>query len=339
MAFVDPARLYPLLFSPIYMTRVWGGSLLAEVAGRELPETNMPIGESWEIADRPDAQSIVRNGALAGHTLEQLVKHYGRIMLGNRWNGTGRFPLLIKLIDAGERLSLQVHPDEAYCSRHRENCEPKTEMWYIMANRAGARVMAGLSPRATRQQVVSYVGSAEIENYLQTYASNPGDAFFIPAGTLHSIGEGNLVLEVQQNSDTTFRLSDWGRVDAAGHSRELHMEQGFEAIDFMNRTTSRIPGVVGEAAHNRKFALVNRCRSFSVDVLKLRNMWRDDTNNGGSFHLLTAVNSPVKVGRHSETDAMVEVKPGETVLMPACIDSYFILPQRSGSTEVIRTTL
>ncbi len=340
MLTLEPGKLYPLLFAPIYATRIWGGDLLPEYTGRELPETNMPIGESWEVVDRPDVQSIVRNGALAGTTLDSLVKQYGPSLLGNRWNGEGRFPLLIKLIDAGERLSLQVHPDEAYCNRHQDGSEPKTEMWYVMANRAGAKIMAGIGTRTTRQQVLSSLSSPDVESHLQIFSSNPGDAYFIPAGMLHAIGEGNLLYEVQQNSDSTFRLSDWGRVDANGQSRELHVKQGEESIDFMNRISPRIPNVVGETAHNRKFALVNRCRSFSADVLKLRNLWQENTNNGGSFHLLTAVNNPIKVGRKSDgEEMMVEVQAGETTLIPACFGNYFILPQKSGSTDVIRVTL
>lgn len=339
MAFIDPAKLYPLLFSPIYVPRIWGGTLLTETLGREVPQSNPPIGESWELVDRADHQSAVKNGALSGNTLESLVKYYGRLLIGAKWNGHGRFPLLIKLLTVEERLSLQVHPDTAYCRLSGQPIEPKTEMWYVINHRPGAKIMAGLNPRATRQQLLSMLGSLEVENCLQNYPSSSGDAYFVPAGTLHAIGEGNLLLEIQQNSDCTFRLSDWGRVDAAGNSRELHIEQGLAATNFMNRATTRIPGVVGEVEHNRKFALVNHCNDFTADVLKLRNLWRDDTTASGSFHLLTSINNPIKVGRHSESEAMIEVAPGETALVPACFGSYFIVPQKSGSTDVVRVTL
>ncbi len=337
MAFVDPAKLYPLLFSPIYQTRMWGGSLLAEKLGRVVSNTALPVGESWEVVDRDTTQSMVRGGALAGNSLGRLVEYYGKLLMGNKWSGRGRFPLIVKLLDAGQRLSLQVHPDEDYC-RANPGVEPKSEMWYVISHREGAKVMAGLSPRATRQQLLGQLGSMEVENCLQNYPSFDGDAYFIPSGTLHALGEGNLVLEIQQNSDTTFRLSDWGRTDADGRPRELHVTEALESINFMNRSTTRIPGVVDMAERNRKFTLVNMCRDFACDVLKLRNLWRDDTV-GASFHLLTAINSPIKVGRHSENEAMVEVAPGDTALVPACFGSYFIVPQRAGTTDVVRTTL
>ncbi len=339
MPFIDSSKLYPLKFSPIYATRIWGGSLLSEATGRVVPETGIPIGESLELVDREDIQSVVSNGPLAGATISQLLDHYKTELLGSRWSGKGRFPLIIKFIDAGDRLSLQVHPDEVYCQRHGEGFEAKTKMWYVFASRAGAKVAAGVGSRTTKQQIVSTLSTLDVENYLQSYNSIPGDAYFIPAGILHTIGQGNLIFTIQQNSDTSFRLSDWGRVDEDGHSRELNIAEGLEAIDFRNRITSRIPGVVGEAPHNRKFALVNRCRHFSVDVLKLRNLWRENTNNGTSFHLLTAVNNPIKVGRHSESEAMVDLATGESVLIPACFSNYFIVPQKPGTTNVIRVTL
>lgn len=339
MAFVDPDRLYPLLFSPVYVPKIWGGNQLEKRLGRSVPPGDLPIGEALEIADCENCQTVVRNGILSGNTLESLVRYYGRLLVGSKWSGRGRFPLVIKLLDSGQRLSLQVHPDEVYCRNHpAADVSPKTEMWYVISHDPGAKIMAGLSPRATRQQLLGTLSSLEVENCLQTYPSTDGDAYFLPSGTIHALCEGNLVLEIQQNSATTFRLSDWGRVGSDGAPRELHVQQGIEAVNYMNRTTTRIPGVVGDAEHNRKFQLVNRCSDFSADVLKLKTLWRDDTQHS-SFHLLTAVNNPIKVGRHSETETMEEVNVGETVLIPACFGSYFIVPQRSGTTDVVRALL
>ncbi len=332
-------ELYPLVFTPCYAERIWGGTLMKEQLHRELPEAAAPIGEAWEIVDRDDVQSVVANGPLAGKTLRELVSAYGQYLLGRAWNG-GRFPLLVKLIDAGDRLSLQVHPDEAACARIGHGAEPKTEMWYIIAARRGAKIMAGLSPRGTRQQLVEKLNSPDVENLLQVYPSQPGDAYFITSGTLHAIGEGNLLLEVQQNSDTTYRVSDWGRMDADGKSRDLHVDLAMESIDFMNRTSPRIPGVVGEAGHNRKFPVVNRCRFFKVDSLHLVQPWRDDTV-GQSFHLITAISNPVKVGRPDDAlETSLELAPGQTALIPATYGSYVITPvQAGGETNVVRTTL
>lgn len=146
----------------------------------------------------------------AGRTMHELLKHYGRELVGRKAKSTDRFPLLVKLIDAGDRLSLQVHPDEAACREIGGTAEPKTEMWYIIAARKGAQILAGLQGRATRQQLVSQLGSPDVENLLQVYPSQPGDAYFISSGTLHAIGGGNLILEIQQNSDTTYRVQRLG---------------------------------------------------------------------------------------------------------------------------------
>ena len=243
----DAEELYPLVFQPICKERIWGGTLLREVLGRELPQTETPIGESWEVSDRPEANSVVRSGALAGCTLHELLAHYGTALVGGK-TAPERFPLLVKLIDAGERLSLQVHPDEIACRSIGGGAEPKTEMWYIIAARRGACILAGLDPRATLVQTKSLLNSPEIEQVLRKHPSVPGDGYFIPAGTLHAIGAGNLILEIQQNSDTTYRLSDWGRVDAQGKPRELHVEKGLASVHFTDRSNPRIAGGLGYRA-------------------------------------------------------------------------------------------
>lgn len=336
--YVDFNALYPMKFKPIYQARIWGGTLMSEVLRREVPAAADPIGESWELVDREDEQSVLVNGPMAGRTMHELLKHYGRELVGRKAKSTDRFPLLVKLIDAGDRLSLQVHPDEAACREIGGTAEPKTEMWYIIAARKGAQILAGLQGRATRQQLVSQLGSPDVENLLQVYPSQPGDAYFISSGTLHAIGGGNLILEIQQNSDTTYRVSDWGRVDANGKSRQLHVDLGMRSINFMNRTSPRIAGVAGTAHHNRKFDVVNMCPFFSVADLRLVSKWNDDTAPSGSFHLISAINAPVRVGR-SEDDRTVELAVGETALVPAGFGAYVIEPLAEGECAVVKTTL
>jgi len=337
--FPDTGELYPLAFAPILKERLWGGTMLRDVLHREIPEGNgVPIGESWELSDRADAQSTVVNGPLAGRTLGELVNHYREALVGRLWRGGSRFPLLVKLIDAGERLSLQVHPDAAACALLGGGAEPKTEMWYVMAARRGAAILAGLSGRATKQQVREKVASPEVESLLQSYESYPGDAYFITAGTPHAIGAGNLILEIQQNSDTTYRLSDWGRTDSQGRSRELHLEQGMKSIHFTNRSTPRIAGVVGSANHNRKFDVVTMCPFFSVSDLRLTGAWNDDTG-GRSFHIVSAINAPAAVSRTAPDAARLRLAAGESALIPAACGAYTIEPLGPGETAVLRTTL
>ncbi|MDD5728240.1 MAG: class I mannose-6-phosphate isomerase [Victivallales bacterium] len=329
-------KLYPLVFKPIYHGKMWGGTQIENFLKRDdLPKLDEPVGESWELVDREDEQSIVANGPLKGTALSQLVKHYGKALLGSKYTG-GRFPLLVKIIDAGDRLSLQVHPDEQACARLGGGAEPKTEMWYILHTRKGAKIMAGVNPRSTKQQLLNTLQTADVENCLQVFESGPGDAYFITSGTLHAIGEGNLLLEIQQNSDTTYRVSDWGRVDQNGKSRELHYEEALESINFINRTSPRIPGVVGLVNHNRKFPVVNRCRFFTVDDLRLIGDWNENTLSANSFHLISCINKRIRI---STDDSNVELEPGQTCLIPACLGTYRITPLDSGETDVLKTTL
>lgn len=332
---INSSDLYPLRFEPLYKPVMWGGDQLSSVLGRELPESSEPIGESWEIVDRDDAQSVVADGPLKGKNLHELIHACGTLLTGANFRGVRRFPLLVKLIDAGQRLSLQVHPDAEACRRIGKGAEPKTEMWYIIAARPNAKIMAGLNPRTTRQQLLASIDSPDVESHLQVFKSEPGDAYFIFSGTIHAIGEGNLLLEIQQNSDTTYRVSDWGRIGKDGKPRELHFKEAIEAIDFTNRAAPRITGVSGRASHNRKFPVINRCPFFKVDDLRLVAEWQDTTDPGGSFHLISAINGPVEVGRG---ERVTRLRAGDTCLVPACFGIYIVRPLNKGEVTVLKTT-
>lgn len=337
MNFPEINNLAPLKFTPVYQERIWGGTLMNELLSRETP-ASVKTGEAWEISDRPGAESIVSEGVLEGASLSELVRHYGRSLIGSKAADTKCFPLLVKLIDAGERLSLQVHPDEQACRRFADGSEPKTEMWYVIAARKGARIMAGLSSKATKLQFMELVNSPEIEQLLQCHRSVPGDAYYITAGVLHAIGGGNLLLEIQQNSDTTYRLSDWGRVDSQGKSRELHLEKGMQATDFFNRNTPRIPGVTGQTGFNRKYQLVNKSQYFKVSELRLVGVWRDDTLPDGSFHIITAINGKIAI-ESEDRELRCELEVGRSGLIPALFGRYRLTPLDDGETTVLKTTL
>jgi mannose-6-phosphate isomerase len=335
MSLIDKTQLYPLKFAPIYKDKMWGGNQMEPLLNRKLPKLADPIGEAWEIVDRPDEQSIVSEGELAGMTLEELVENYGSALVGSLFQG-GRFPLLVKIIDAGKRLSLQVHPDRSVCAEIGEGAEPKTEMWYIMGALPNAQIMAGLKSKTTRQQVMDNLTSADIEKCLQIFPSIPGDAYFISSGTIHAIGAGNLLLEIQQSSDTTYRVSDWGRVDSNGIPRELHVEKAIKSIHFTDRTSPRISGVYGVADRNRKYPVINHCPFFIVDDLRVVDELPETTAPGKSFHMLTAINHPIKVGSSLFNTIL---QPGETGLIPACFGQYKITPIVAGESTVIRTVL
>ncbi len=335
MEIIDKNQLYPIIFEPIYMARMWGGKKMAPVLNRQLPESTEPIGESWELVDREGEQSVIANGPLQGMTISQLIETYGRDIISPSYQGK-KFPLMVKLIDAGKRLSLQVHPDSDACAEIGEGAEPKTEMWYIISADRTAKIMAGIKQNATKRQIIDTMSGPDVEKYLQVFDSKPGDAYFIPSGKIHAIGSGNLLLEIQQNSDTTYRVSDWGRVDSNGKSRELHVEKALKSIAFTDRTPSRITGVSDNVAHNRKFPIIKHCPFFHVDDLRLVETWRDSTSESGSFHLITPINNPVTVGNE---ECRTQVPAGSTCFIPATFGVYWISLDTDQETTVVRTTL
>ena len=221
--------LYPLQFKPIFQERIWGGRKLHSLYGKELP-SDRPIGESWEISDREEAQSVVLNGPLAGRTLHSLMKEHGREIMGNAKPLKGRFPLLVKILDAREKLSLQVHPPAE--KARAMGGEPKTEMWYITHAEPNASLYVGLRRGVTREEFERKIGDGSVADCFHRIEVQEGDSMFLPSGRVHAIGGGLMIFEIQQNSDTTYRVFDWNRVDAQGKPRALHVKESLECIDF-----------------------------------------------------------------------------------------------------------
>ena len=218
----------PLVFEPLFMERVWGGRRLEEVYGKKLP-ADLRIGESWEIVDRPEAQSIVREGPLRGKSLHELWQNHRREIFGDIADAP-RFPLLIKLLDARETLSVQVHPPNELAAEL--GGEAKTEFWYIANADAGAELFVGLREGSTREKFEQALHKGEVADHVHRISVQTGDAMFLPSGRVHAIGGGNLIVEVQQNSDTTYRVFDWNRKGTDGKPRALHVEQSLRCIDF-----------------------------------------------------------------------------------------------------------
>src|SRR6201987_4814355 len=217
-----------LTFVPLYIERVWGGRKLEALFGRQLPVTN-PIGESWELVDRADAQSVVSEGKLKGVTLHELWMNGRRRILSEGYDYE-RFPLLIKILDASQALSVQVHPPV-----HRKIKlldEPKTELWYFVDTEEGASVYVGLKNGTLREDFQSALANGTVDRLLHRVPTRPGSFIFLPGGRLHAIGAGNVLFEVQQNSDTTYRVFDWNRLGLDGKPRTLHVEQSLQCIDF-----------------------------------------------------------------------------------------------------------
>ena len=217
-----------LRFTPIYQERVWGGRALADFPGRTLPG-EAPIGESWELVDREEADSVGVDGVTLGH----LRKTDPSSLMGPNWGAERPFPILVKWLDCRERLSLQVHPPAEVAPELKG--EPKTENWYIAKATPEAALLAGLKPGGDAVAFRNALESGRLEELVCRLPSSDGDSLFVPSGRLHAIDGGNLILEIQQNSDTTYRVYDWGRVGLDGRPRQLHLEESMRSIDFADR--------------------------------------------------------------------------------------------------------
>jgi mannose-6-phosphate isomerase len=216
-----------LQFEPIYQERVWGGRSLENYLGRKLPGTT-PIGESWELVDRPEAQSVVSEGPEKGKTLRTIIEEKSADIMGPSWSKDRAFPILVKWLDCRDRLSVQVHPPASVAAQL--GGEPKTENWYFGKTDAGAAVYAGLKAGVTKESFEKAISSGTVAQCLERLPVQAGDSLLIHSGTMHAIDAGNLILEIQQNSDTTYRVYDWGRIGLDGKPRTLHVRESLESL-------------------------------------------------------------------------------------------------------------
>ena len=261
------SALYPLTFNPIFKERVWGARNLERLYGKKLP-ANVPIGESWEISDRPGDVSVVGNGPLAGKDLHWLVENHRADLLGDAKLEAGRFPLLIKLLDAQEKLSLQVHPPASKAAELRG--DPKTEMWFIADAIPDAELYVGLKRGVTCADFERRIGDGSVAECFHRAKVHAGDSMFLPSGRVHAIGAGLVIFEIQQNSDTTYRVFDWNRVGLDGKPRELHIPQSLASIDFNDFEPALVAGeeVVGP---NFRFRQLVKNPLFTVEQFKVQS--------------------------------------------------------------------
>jgi mannose-6-phosphate isomerase len=243
-----------LRFEPLYQERVWGGRALATELGRTLPAEGGPIGESWEVVDRAEAQSVVANGPLKGRTLRAVLAKHAAEIMGPAWPAERPFPMLVKWLDCRERLSLQVHPPAAVAGELAG--EPKTENWYIAGTAPGAELIVGLKRGVTREQFERALREKTVEQCVHHFRVAAGDSILVHSGQVHAIDAGNLILEIQQNSDTTYRVYDWGRSGLDGKPRQLHLPQSLRSIDWTDFEPAPVraaptSGVIADCAEFR----------------------------------------------------------------------------------------
>ena len=306
----------PLSFEPLAMERVWGGRRFETLLGKNLP-SGATIGELWEMVDRPEAQSVVQQGPLQGKTLHDLWSGHREEIFGSSHlkNPSQRFPLLIKLLDACDRLSVQVHPPLHKVEELAG--EPKTECWYFLHAAEGASVYAGLKKGVTRQQFEQALQNGTVEETLHVAPAKRGESIFIPSGRCHAIGEGLVIVEVQQNSDTTYRVFDCNRTGLDGKPRDLHIPESLASIDFEDFEPSLTP------ASN---PVVADCSYFQVgknDLPSPLNVAKE-----GDFSIITCLTGELACGE-------LTLKPGGFVLIPACMKEATLTPHLPGTTFLL----
>ena len=313
--------LYPLIFHPLFKERVWGGRKLAEIYHKPLPP-GVPIGESWEISDRPGDVSVIANGPLAGQDLHWLVERHAPELLGATQRAHGRFPLLIKILDAQETLSLQVHPPPAKAAEL--GGESKTEMWYIADAAPGAEIFVGLKRGVTRADFERKIQAGAVADCLHRLSVQPGDAMFLPSGRVHAIGAGLVIFEIQQNSDTTYRVFDWNRVGLDGKPRALHLDQSLASIDFNDFEPALIRGEPAETGPATAQTLVSN-PLFKVEVCRLQ------TGQSMLFSLSNPRIIGLLEGRVVAADGVnsVELGKGQFCLVPSGLRTELRIEQAS----------
>lgn len=301
-----------LRFKPIYQERVWGGRALESALGRSLP-SGAPIGESWEIVDRPEAQSIVVGGPFNGQSLRSLLAQHGADVMGPRWPAGKPFPLLVKWLDCRERLSLQVHPPAAVAAELRG--EPKTENWYIAHSAPEAHLIVGLTRGATRAQFERAIGDNTVEACVHHFPVAAGDSILVRSGQVHAIGAGILILEIQQNSDTTYRVYDWGRVGLDGLPRQLHVAQSLRSIDWTDFEPTPVRATPTSG-------MIADCPEFAIRRVVLGAGERLHLPAGEQPRLVSVVSGTVLTCLDNSTSSRPavgqKVVSGENRLLPYC---------------------
>ncbi len=323
--------LYPLKFKPLYKDYVWGGRNLA-LLGKSLPDEGI-VAESWEVACHKNGTSIIANGEYEGVSLTELIKQLGRPLVGASLSqkDVDKFPLLVKFIDAENNLSVQVHPDDTFARKYENGENGKNEMWYIVSAMPGAKLVYDVVPGTTRDKFAAALEENYVESCLKTVEVFSGDVIDIPAGVVHAIGKGIILAEVQQNSDTTYRVYDYGRV-----GRELHIEKALQVIDFDSKgrlekyTGIRLP--LGSGCSKR---IVIANQFFCTEVYDIRGSVTEKADGSKFAIYVFTLGSGIISWKNNGQQCELTVRAGDSVLIPATLGDYVI----SGSFSAIKTYL
>ena len=322
--------LYPLKFLPLYKNVIWGGNRLRDYGFNYEPLPN--CGELWALSSVEGRESVIANGFLAENTLNEAIEVYMGDLVGEKvYNRFGtEFPLLVKVIDAAQDLSIQVHPDDNLAQR-RGMPRGKTEMWYVMQADAGAKLISGFRRDTTPEEYRAALAAGKLESLLHAEAPEAGDVYFIPAGRVHALGKGLMVAEIQQTSDCTYRIYDYNRVDKDGKQRQLHTEEAMDAIDF--------GGIQGHArtryqAHMNETVTVADCPYFTTRLIAFDTPIRKNLEEVESFVLYFCVEGLAAV---KSMETIVPLHTGECVLVPAVADSVELFCE--GPAKLLEVTI
>lgn len=310
--------MHAITFDSLYMERVWGGRELEKVYSRKLPTDDRPYGEAWEMTDRPGEQSHVNYGPFKGYSLNDLWQNKRDEIFGTGFKNTPRFPLLIKILDARDKLSIQVHPPAAIASEL--GGEPKTEMWYIAEASADAKLYVGLKSGVSKTDFYKAVENGEVGDIVHCIKPKRGESIFIPSGRLHAIGAGLLIYEIQQNSDTTYRVFDWNRMGLDGNPRELHIEPSMRCIDFDDVEPSMDQPSGINLAH---------CPYFSVDRLNIAASAALTNPDTERFSIVTVISGEIESG-----DGRIH-KAGDFLLLPRTCEAL----RAKTDSSILQTTI
>ncbi|MDA0322758.1 MAG: class I mannose-6-phosphate isomerase [Verrucomicrobia bacterium] len=325
---MDPETIYPLLFEPVYKDYIWGGDRI----GQRYPDSHASAryAESWEVSDRVDGMSVVRNGPLSGKSLREVLARMGEALVGCRGEASV-FPLLVKILDANATLSIQVHPDDGSALQY--GGEAKTEAWTILEAPAGARLYAGLTPGTDANALQAAISEGRVEDVVRSHAVEAGDAMFVAGGTVHAVGEGLILLEVQQNSNTTYRIHDWGRSGADGKPRDLHQEQANQVIRW-----DANPQVTKGAAESPEADMQNLCVLVECPYFCIHSGTVSGPltrlHDGSTYTILFIAGGNADL---SWDDEHLALAAGSTVLIPAALPEWAVQPQ-DGPLRVIVVT-
>ncbi|REG98317.1 type I phosphomannose isomerase catalytic subunit [Flavobacterium aquicola] len=306
------SKLYPLQFDAILKERIWGGEKLKTILNK--PITSSIIGESWELSTVEGDVSVVANGDYKGKSLTELINEYPNEILGTAVHERfgKQFPLLFKYLDAREDLSIQVHPNDELAKK-RHNSFGKTEMWYVTQADKDARIIVGFKEDSSREEYVEHLNDKTLIDILDTVKAKPGDVFFLETGTVHAIGAGLVIAEIQQTSDITYRLYDFDRKDAQGNTRELHVDLALDAINYKKVDTYK--EYTKEV--NQSNTVVD-CPYFTTNFIPLENI-KEAANSGSSFVVYMCIDGSFDLEYDGVSYHYIK---GDTVLIPAAIKSY-----------------